>query len=92
MEEAVRAFNHVIDRGWAMYWGTSMWSADEITEECGVAARLGLVAPIVEQLEYNLLARGKVDDEYRRLYSRFGIGLTSWSPLKFGLLSGKYSE
>jgi voltage-dependent potassium channel beta subunit len=92
MEETVRAFNHVIDRGWALYWGTSEWSADEIAEACGVAARLGLIAPIVEQPEYSLLKRGKVEGEFQRLYGRFGIGLTTWSPLKYGLLSGKYNN
>ncbi|KAF2640830.1 voltage-gated potassium channel subunit beta-3 [Massarina eburnea CBS 473.64] len=93
MEETVRAFNHVIEiKGWALYWGTSEWSADEIAEACGIAKQLGLIAPIVEQPQYNLLARNKVEGEYQRLYSRFGIGLTTFSPLKFGLLSGKYND
>jgi voltage-dependent potassium channel beta subunit len=93
MEETVRAFNHVLDRGWALYWGTSEWTADEVAEACGIAARLGLVAPIVEQPEYSLLKRDKVEGPaFRRLYSRFGLGLTTWSPLKYGLLSGKYNE
>lgn len=92
MEEVVRAFNHVIEiKGWAMYWGTSEWSADEIAEACGIAKQLGLVGPIVEQPFYNLLSRKKVEGEFQRLYSRFGLGLTTFSPLKFGLLSGKYS-
>ena len=93
MEETVRAFNHVIEtKGWAMYWGTSEWGADEIAEACGIAKQLGLIAPIVEQPQYNLLARTKVEGEFQRLYSRFGIGLTTFSPLKFGLLSGKYND
>lgn len=93
MEETVRAFNHVIEtRGWALYWGTSEWSADEIAEACGIAQRLGLVAPIVEQPQYNLLARRRVEGEYQRLYARFGLGLTIYSPLKMGLLSGKYND
>jgi aryl-alcohol dehydrogenase-like predicted oxidoreductase len=93
MEETVRAFNHVIEqKGWAMYWGTSEWSSDEIAEACGVAKQLGLIAPVVEQPQYNLLARQKVEGEFQRLYSRFGIGLTTFSPLKFGLLSGKYND
>jgi hypothetical protein len=92
MEEVVHAFNHVIEiKGWAMYWGTSEWSADEIAEACGIAKQLGLVGPIVEQPFYNLLSRKKVEGEFQRLYSRFGLGLTTSSPLKFGLLSGKYS-
>ncbi|KAF3356189.1 hypothetical protein VdG1_06517 [Verticillium dahliae VDG1] len=93
MEETVRAFNHVIEvKGWAMYWGTSEWSADEIAEASGIAKQLGLIGPIVEQPFYNLLHRQKVEGEFQRLYSRFGIGLTTFSPLKFGLLSGKYND
>ncbi|KAH9873350.1 hypothetical protein J1614_005748 [Plenodomus biglobosus] len=93
MEETVRAFNHVIEtKGWALYWGTSEWSADEIAEACGIAKQLGLIGPIVEQPQYNLLARTKVEGEFQRLYSRFGTGLTTFSPLKFGLLSGKYND
>lgn len=93
MEETVRAFNHVIEtKGWALYWGTSEWSADEIAEACGIAKQLGLIAPVVEQPHYNLLSRKKVEGEFQRLYSRFGIGLTTFSPLQFGLLSGKYDD
>ncbi|KAH7139539.1 NADP-dependent oxidoreductase domain-containing protein [Dendryphion nanum] len=93
MEETVRAFNHVIEiKGWAMYWGTSEWSADEIAEACGIAKQLGLIPPIVEQPMYNLLTRTKVESEFQRLYNRFGIGLTTFSPLNFGLLSGKYND
>ncbi|PWY95258.1 voltage-gated K+ channel beta subunit [Aspergillus sclerotioniger CBS 115572] len=92
MEETVRAFNHVIEKGWAFYWGTSEWSADEISEACGIARALGLIAPIVEQPLYNMLDRQKVEGQYQRLYSRYGIGLTTFSPLKMGLLSGKYND
>ncbi|KAF2006335.1 Aldo/keto reductase [Amniculicola lignicola CBS 123094] len=93
MEETVRAFSHVTEtRGWAFYWGTSERSADEITEACGIAKQLGLVGPIVEQPQNNLLARKKVESEFQRLYTRLGIGLTTFSPLKFGLLSGKYND
>ncbi|KAJ8106042.1 hypothetical protein OPT61_g9806 [Boeremia exigua] len=90
MEETVRAFNHVIEqKGWALYWGTSEWSADEIAEASGIAKQLGLIGPIAEQPMYNLLTRKKVEGEFQRLYARFGIGLTTFSPLNFGLLSGK---
>ncbi|KAE8154351.1 NADP-dependent oxidoreductase domain-containing protein [Aspergillus avenaceus] len=92
MEETVRAFNFVIDQGWAFYWGTSEWSADEITEAHGIAKALGLVGPIVEQPLYNMLDRKKVEGEFQRLSSRCGIGLTTFSPLKMGLLSGKYND
>lgn len=91
IEETVRAMNHVIDKGWAYYWGTSEWSAQQITEAWSVAQRLDLVGPIVEQPEYNLLSRHKVESEYLPLYNNYGIGLTTWSPLASGVLSGKYS-
>lgn len=92
MEETVRAFNHVIEKGWAFYWGTSEWSADEISEAYGIAKSLGLIGPIVEQPLYNIIDRQKVEGEYQRLYSRCGIGLTTFSPLKMGLLTGKYND
>jgi voltage-dependent potassium channel beta subunit len=92
MEETVRAFNYVIEKGWAFYWGTSEWSADEISEACGIANRLGLIAPVAEQPQYNILERKKVEGEFQRLYARTGIGLTTYSPIKMGLLSGKYND
>ncbi|KAI9374711.1 NADP-dependent oxidoreductase domain-containing protein [Aspergillus egyptiacus] len=92
MEEVVRAFNFVIDKGWAFYWGTSEWSADEITEACGIAKSLGLIAPIVEQPLYNMLDREKVEGQFQRLYCRVGLGLTTFSPLKGGRLTGKYND
>ncbi|KAL3475512.1 NADP-dependent oxidoreductase domain-containing protein [Aspergillus californicus] len=92
MEEVVRAFNFVIEKGWAFYWGTSEWSADEITEACGIAKSLGLIAPIVEQPLYNMLDREKVEGQFQRLYSRVGLGLTTFSPMKGGRLSGKYND
>ncbi|KAI5294965.1 hypothetical protein KEM52_002742 [Ascosphaera acerosa] len=92
MEEIVRAFTHVIERGWAFYWGTSMWSAEEITEACQIAQRLGLIAPVVEQPVYNLVEREKVEGEFARVCPGYGIGLTVWSPLKQGILTGKYND
>jgi aryl-alcohol dehydrogenase-like predicted oxidoreductase len=92
MEETVRAFNYVIENGLAFYWGTSEWSADEISEASGIAKQLGLIAPIVEQPLYNILDRKKVEGEFQRLYSRYGLGLTTFSPMKMGLLSGKYND
>lgn len=92
MEEIVRAFNFVIEKGWAFYWGTSMWAADEIAEACGIAARLGLIAPVVEQPVYNMLERQLVEGEYFRILEKFGIGTTIWSPLKQGILTGKYND
>ena len=92
MEETVRAFNHIIDTGKAFYWGTSEWDADEIAEAWGVANRLNLIGPLMEQPQYNMLARGKVEREFAGLYERHGLGLTIFSPLKGGVLSGKYND
>lgn len=71
--------------------GTSEWSAHDIEKAIGVADRLGLVRPIVEQPEYNLVARQRVEHEYASLYRDYGMGLTTWSPLASGILTGKYS-
>jgi aryl-alcohol dehydrogenase-like predicted oxidoreductase len=94
IEETVRAFNFLINTGKALYWGTSDWLASEIEEAWGVADRLGLIGPIVEQPEYNLLRREKVEAEFGHagLYKRRGLGLTVFSPLKGGLLTGKYVD
>ncbi|KAI3328688.1 NADP-dependent oxidoreductase domain-containing protein [Ustulina deusta] len=92
MEETVRAFNHLISTGKALYWGTSMWSADEIAQAWRYADRLGLVGPVMEQPEYNMLNREKVELEYAHLYREVGTGLTVFSPLRQGLLSGKYRD
>ncbi|TGO79547.1 hypothetical protein BELL_0029g00130 [Botrytis elliptica] len=91
MEETVRAFNHLINTGKAFYWGTSEWTAAEIASAHSVAQRLNLIAPIMEQSQYNLLARQKVEGEFLPLYNEFGLGLTTFSPLKFGFLTGKYN-
>ncbi|KAI1500753.1 NADP-dependent oxidoreductase domain-containing protein [Biscogniauxia marginata] len=92
MEETVRAFNYVIENGMALYWGTSEWSADEIAEAAGIAKDLRMIGPVVEQPFYNILTRKKVEGDFQRLYSRFGIGLTTFSPQLFGILSGKYND
>ncbi|SPO07456.1 probable potassium channel beta subunit protein [Cephalotrichum gorgonifer] len=92
MEETVRAFNFVIDQGMALYWGTSEWSADEIAEAVGIARDLRMIGPIAEQPHYNMLVRDKVEGQFQRLYERCGLGLTTFSPIKMGLLSGKYND
>ncbi|KAG0200899.1 hypothetical protein BGX28_006174 [Mortierella sp. GBA30] len=92
MEEIVRAFNHVINQGKAFYWGTSEWSAQQITEAHAVAQRLNLIAPLMEQPQYNMFHRDRVEKEYQPLFKNFGMGSTIWSPLASGLLSGKYNE
>eukprot|EP00644_Phytophthora_capsici_P011030 jgi/Phyca11/14850/fgenesh1_pg.PHYCAscaffold_9_\ len=92
IEETVRAMNFVIEQGWAFYWGTSEWLASDIREACEIADRLGLIRPIVEQSQYNIFERNKVEFEYLDLYKKYKLGLTTWSPLAFGTLTGKYSS
>ncbi|KAJ5794977.1 Potassium channel voltage-dependent beta subunit KCNAB-like protein [Penicillium paradoxum] len=92
MEEIVRGFNYLLDNGKAFYWGTSEWSASEIADAWRVADKLRLVGPVVEQPQYNLLARERVEKEYRWLYETHGLGLTVFSPLKGGVLTGKYND
>jgi len=90
--ETVRAFSDAIDRGWAHYWGTSEWSADEIRAAIAEADRHHLHAPITEQPQYHLLHRTRMEIEYRRLFDDTGYGTTIWSPLAGGLLTGKYLD
>ena len=92
IEETVRAMHDIIERGKALYWGTSEWTADEIRAAAAIAERHHLHKPVVEQPQYNLLHRQRVEREYARLYDDVGLGLTTWSPLASGLLSGKYRE
>lgn len=91
MEEIVRGFNYLINTGKAFYWGTSEWTASEIADAWRIADKLGLVGPVVEQPQYNLLVRERVEKEYRWLYEAHGLGLTIFSPLKGGVLTGKYN-
>ncbi|RGP69729.1 putative potassium channel beta subunit [Fusarium sporotrichioides] len=92
IEETVRAFNHIINMGKAFYWGTSQWSADEIATAWRYADKLGLIGPTMEQPEYNMLMRTKVESEFLHLYREVGTGLTVFSPLSMGLLTGKYND
>jgi voltage-dependent potassium channel beta subunit len=96
IEEIVRAMNFAINQGWAFYWGTSEWLESQILEAWAVADRLGLVGPIAEQPQYNLVTRSKVEVEYLSLLegapTRPKMGLTTWSPLCSGLLTGKYGK
>ena len=91
IEETVRAMSDLVSQGKIMYWGTSEWTAAQIAEAHGSARELSLVPPTMEQPEYNLLNRERVEAEYGPLYQRFGLGTTIWSPLASGILSGKYS-
>jgi len=92
IEETVWAMHDIINRGKALYWGTSEWSADEIRAAWEIAERHHLHKPVVEQPQYNLFARKRVEQEYRRLYEDIGLGLTTWSPLASGVLTGKYLD
>jgi voltage-dependent potassium channel beta subunit len=92
IEETVWAMHDMIQRGKALYWGTSEWTADEIRAAYEIAERHHLHKPVMEQPEYNLFARRKVEKEFARLYQDIGLGLTTWSPLASGLLTGKYKS
>ncbi|KAF7327161.1 Voltage-gated potassium channel beta-2 subunit [Mycena kentingensis (nom. inval.)] len=92
MEEIVRAFNYVIEKGWAFYWGTSEWPAEDIEEAYHVAAKLNLIAPVTEQMQYNMLHRERAEKEYAALYRKYNYGTTLWSPLASGVLTGKYND
>jgi voltage-dependent potassium channel beta subunit len=92
IEETVWAMSDIVASGKALYWGTSEWSADEIRAAWDIAERHHLRKPVVEQPEYNLFRRRRVDKSYLRLYEDIGLGLTTWSPLASGLLTGKYLD
>ena len=92
IEETVWAMSDIVASGKALYWGTSEWSAQEIRAAWEIAERHHLRKPVVEQPEYNLFNRTKVETEYSRLYEDIGLGLTTWSPLASGLLTGKYQD
>ena len=92
LEEVCRGMSHLIDKGQAFYWGTSEWPPCMIARAIEMCERLNLHGPKVEQCEYSLVAREKMEREYRYLFREFGMGTTIWSPLKSGLLTGKYNS
>jgi voltage-dependent potassium channel beta subunit len=92
VEETVWAMHNIIEQGKALYWGTSEWSADEIRTAWTVAERHHLHKPVMEQPQYHLFHRKRVEQEYARLYADMSLGLTTWSPLASGLLTGKYRK
>jgi voltage-dependent potassium channel beta subunit len=92
VEETVRAMSDLITQGKALYWGTSEWSAADIRAAWEIADRHHLHKPVMEQPQYHLLHRERVEKEYSRLYDDMGLGLTTWSPLASGLLTGKYKN
>ncbi len=92
MEETVWAMSDIVSSGKALYWGTSEWAADEIVDAIAVAERHHLHKPVMEQPQYNLLERRRVEREYARVFQEHGYGSTIWSPLASGLLTGKYRD
>jgi voltage-dependent potassium channel beta subunit len=92
VEETARAMNDIINQGKALYWGTSEWSAADIRAAWDFAERHGWHKPVMEQPQYHLFHRQRVEQEYARLYEDTGLGLTTWSPLASGLLTGKYRD
>ena len=91
VEETARAMNDIIVQGKALYWGTSEWSAEDIRAAWDVADRHGWHKPVMEQPQYHLFHRRRVEQDYAGLYAHTGLGLTTWSPLASGLLTGKYA-
>lgn len=92
VEETVRAMHTIIERGQALYWGTSEWPAADIVAALEIAERHHLHKPVVEQPVYNLFARHRLGPDYDRVYEEYGYGATTWSPLASGLLTGKYLD
>jgi voltage-dependent potassium channel beta subunit len=92
IEETVRAMHDLISQGKVLYWGTSEWSGQQITEAYAVARELGLTPPTMEQPQYNFFERDKVERDYAPVYNLTGIGTTIWSPLASGVLTGKYNK
>jgi voltage-dependent potassium channel beta subunit len=92
IEETVRAMHDLVGQGKVLYWGTSEWSAQQISEAHGLARQHGLTPPTAEQPQYNMLVRDRFEREYHRLYSEIGLGTTIWSPLASGVLTGKYTD
>jgi voltage-dependent potassium channel beta subunit len=92
IEETVRAMSDVVTSGMAFYWGTSEWSAEQIRHAHEFASARGLIPPTMEQPQYNLLTRDRVEAEYAPLLRDLGLGTTVWSPLASGILSGKYND
>lgn len=92
IEETVLAMNTLLQQGKILYWGTSEWSAAEIMEAIAVAKQYNLIGPTMEQPQYNLFERNKLENEYLHLFNNHGLGTTIWSPLASGILSGKYTN
>ncbi|KAI8612974.1 NADP-dependent oxidoreductase domain-containing protein [Chytriomyces sp. MP71] len=91
MEETVRAFNYLVEKGMAFYWGTSEWSVEQLSDAWRIADKLGLIGPLMEQPQYNMFHRERFEKEYTPLYQKHNLGTTIWSPLASGILTGKYN-
>ena len=92
IEETVLAMDSLVRSGQTLYWGTSEWSADQITKAIEFAKDYRAIAPVMEQPQYNLLVRDRFEKEYKPLFEKYGYGTTIWSPLASGVLSGKYNK
>jgi len=92
IEETVRAMHNLVVQGKIIYWGTSEWTAQQLTEAYAAARQYNLTPPTMEQPEYNLFHREKIENEFLPLYDLFGLGTTIWSPLASGILTGKYND
>lgn len=92
IEETVLAMDYLIRSGLVFYWGTSEWSTDEIEYAFRIAEKLNCISPTMEQPKYNLFDRKRLEDDYQKLFNKYGLGTTTWSPLASGILSGKYNE
>lgn len=92
IEETVRAIDILIKQGLVFYWGTSEWKASEIEAAIEIAYEINATPPTMEQPEYNLFKKNRVEEEYAPLYQKYGLGTTVWSPLDSGILTGKYNQ
>lgn len=92
IEETVLAMDFLVRNAYALYWGTSEWSADQITEAFAVAEKLNCIKPSMEQPKYNIFFRDHLEKDYLKLFEKYGLGTTTWSPLASGILSGKYNQ
>lgn len=90
--ETVLAMDYLVRSGYAFYWGTSEWSAEELESAYQIANEMRCIPPTMEQPEYNLFCRKRIENEYQQLYKKYGLGTTTWSPLASGLLTGKYNN
>ncbi|MEC7840388.1 MAG: aldo/keto reductase [Chlamydiota bacterium] len=92
IEETVRAMDIIVRSGLAFYWGTSEWSAKDVEKAYTIAQEIGATPPTMEQPQYNMFHRKKVEEEFAPLYAKYGLGTTIWSPLESGILTGKYNN